>query len=294
MIRAYALLIVVVGWLVDTGICRADERQPSALRIMSYNIRYNTLRDGLNAWPFRKQLVAKIIRSTKADAIGLQEAKVEQLNDLRKLLPEFHWCGVGRVDGKQAGEHAAILYRHGRLKLLENDTIWYSATPDRPSQGWDTNHRVMTWARLREKTSSDDFVLFNTHLGFTKEHRRKAGSLLLDQIHRVAEDGPVILTGDFNFRVGSPQYQEITAVQDPTVRTLQDAMDISAGGHKGPTSTFTDFQKLEPPGTRIDFIFVNGRIRVWQHRIIADRFNGRYASDHLPVLAELGIAEASQ
>jgi endonuclease/exonuclease/phosphatase family metal-dependent hydrolase len=56
----------------------------------------------------------------------------------------------------------------------------------------------------------------------------------------------------------------------------------------GPTSSWNAFKAIEP-GRRIDFILVRPPVRVRQHGILSDTFDGRFPSDHLPVLAELSI-----
>lgn len=44
--------------------------------------------------------------------IGVQEALVRQVNDLSELFgKDWGWVGVGRDDGKQAGEYSAIFYK---------------------------------------------------------------------------------------------------------------------------------------------------------------------------------------
>ena len=44
--------------------------------------------------------------------IGFQEALVRQVNDMQELLgQEWGWVGVGRDDGKQAGEYSPVFYK---------------------------------------------------------------------------------------------------------------------------------------------------------------------------------------
>src|SRR5215813_3485400 len=87
-------------------------RTVTPLRVMSFNLRYNNTGDGPNAWPLRKAWVAQLIRFHDADVIGVQEALYGMLADLDTLLPEYSRIGVGRTDGKMAGEYSAILYKH--------------------------------------------------------------------------------------------------------------------------------------------------------------------------------------
>ena len=48
------------------------------------------------------------------DIFGAQEVLVEQLHDMLEQLPTYNYIGVGRDDGKEAGEYAAIFYNKKR------------------------------------------------------------------------------------------------------------------------------------------------------------------------------------
>src|SRR5688500_10971591 len=74
---------------------QAQNSAEKSLRVMTFNIRYNEPKDGVNAWANRKAKVAGVIRFHRADLIGIQEALLGQLKDL-ETLPDFSWCGVGR------------------------------------------------------------------------------------------------------------------------------------------------------------------------------------------------------
>ncbi|MEX0939608.1 MAG: endonuclease/exonuclease/phosphatase family protein [Pirellulales bacterium] len=290
---------VILALAILAGVwqsARAQEAERSSaepLRVMTFNIRYNNPGDGENAWPHRKQHAASMIRFHKADVVGLQEALQDQLDDLAAELPQFAWCGVGRDDGKRAGEFSAIGYRTERLELLDSSTFWYSPTPDEPSRAWGEGHfRIATWAHLRDKATGRALYVFNTHFGFADEHRRNAPRLLLERIAKVADDTPVVLTGDFNMTPGSDQYEVITQSSDqPGGLGLRDAMLISQTPHHGPTSTWSGFEKPGTPGRRIDFIFVSPGIEALRHGVLPDTFDGKFPSDHMPVLAEVAVPE---
>ncbi|MEK7854598.1 MAG: endonuclease, partial [Acidobacteriota bacterium] len=80
MARLVVMLALFGGLCaVAFGQRTADEKH---LRVMTFNIRYNEPRDGVNAWPNRKQKVADVIRFHKADLVGVQEALIGQLEDL--------------------------------------------------------------------------------------------------------------------------------------------------------------------------------------------------------------------
>ena len=255
------------------------------IRVMTFNIRYDEPRDGANAWPNRKELVAGMIRFHNADLVGVQEALKGQIDDLEKLLPEYSWLGVGRGDGKNGGEYSAIFYRKLRFKSLESSTFWLSETPNVPGAGWDAAlPRIVTWAKFRDLTTGKVFFHFNTHFDHRGvKARTESARLMLSRIGQMAAASPVVVTGDFNFTESADGYKLLTGKS-----ALRDARYISQHGHHGPTSTFNEFKALVPD-KKIDYVFVKGNIRVVQHGVLSDTWDGRFPSDHLPVLAEVVI-----
>jgi endonuclease/exonuclease/phosphatase family metal-dependent hydrolase len=254
---------------------------------MTFNIRYDEPRDGVNAWPNRKQKVADVIRFHKADLVGVQEALLTQLRDLEKLVPDFAWCGVGRTDGKEAGEYSAILYRRSRFELLQCETFWLSETPEKVgSVGWDAAlPRIVTWAKFRDRGSKKTFFHFNTHFDHRGDKARtQSASLILERVGEIAGKAPFVLTGDLNVKEDSEAYKTLKA--GSAAVHLADAKYASTNGHFGGDSTFSAFKELQP-GNKIDYIFVREGMRVVEHGVLSDQWNGLWASDHLPVLAEI-------
>jgi endonuclease/exonuclease/phosphatase family metal-dependent hydrolase len=260
----------------------------NALRVMSFNIRYNEPRDGVNAWANRKTKVSDVIRFHKADLIGVQEAQYNQLQDLEKLLPDFAWCGVGR-DGPEKGEFSAILYRKSRFKLLATKTFWLSETPTAVgSKGWDANFpRIVTWANFEDRQTKKKFFLFNTHFDHIgAKARAESAKLLLAEVPRIAGKLPFVVTGDFNATEDTNVYRILTGKEDAGAFKLLDGRYLSQHGHFGGVSTWNAFKELEP-NRKIDYVFVGAGTKVLEHGVLSDRWEGLWASDHLPVLAEV-------
>ena len=67
---------------------------------------------------------------------------------------------------------------------------------------------------------------------------------------------------------------------------LVDSRYVTVNPHFGGDSTWTAFKAIEP-GRRIDYVFVRSGMKVLEHGILADQWNGLFASDHFPVLAEI-------
>ncbi|MGH7495620.1 MAG: endonuclease/exonuclease/phosphatase family protein [bacterium] len=285
----------VLGFVVIASSC-ANARLPGnpvSLNVMSFNIRYGNPGDGENAWPHRKDLVAHTIQFHQADLIGLQEALKSQLDELSTLLPEYKWLGQGRDDGGEKGEYSAILYRNDRFDLLQSGTFWLSATPEQPgSIGWDAAiTRIVTWAKFEDKRSNKAFYHFNTHFDHVGERARlESAKLLLERIQGLIPSTGVIVTGDFNATDTSLAYQALAGGplrKTPTQQALLfDTRQESKLPHYGPAYTFHGFGRATER-TRIDYVFVSRQFKALRHAAIAEPCEERYASDHLPVMAEI-------
>ncbi len=287
--RLVAQLFIVVGMGLLVG-CASTERtvpdEDKAFRVMSFNLRVNVASDGEKAWPYRKDQAANVVRSHRTDLMGVQEATQEMLADVQARLPGFAWFGVGRADGEEGGEYSAIFYRTARFELLKQATFWLSETPDVPgSKSWDAAiERIVTWGRLRDRQTGATFYLFNTHFDHVGEQaRQESARLLLRRIEEIAGEAPVLVTGDFNAAPHSKPYALL-------INRLEDAFRATQQAHEGPTSTWNGFGEIEA-GRRIDFIFAGGPVRILRHAILADRSEGRWPSDHLPVLAEVVVKQ---
>ncbi len=276
----------------------ADAVEPMSFRVMSFNIRFNNPRDGANAWPNRKDHVAGIIRDYQADIVGLQEALPLQLSDLEARLDDFAWYGVGRNDGQaegheNSGEFSAVFYRKDRFELKNSGTFWLAETPEKPgSKSWDAAlPRICSWVELQDKQSEQTVFAFNTHFDHVGETaRQRSAELLLREIPKIAGNAPFVLTGDFNAAPDSKPYQILTNGVDgggEQVQPLRDAVSISQEPAKGPDSTWNGFRRITP-GRRIDYVFLPmDRGSVKSIEAIDKTFEGRFPSDHLPVVAEV-------
>ena len=150
--RAFQRTLAFVLLVLAAGLAVAGD--PGDLHVATYNLRLDVASDGANAWPHRRDAVKALVRRHGFDVFGTQEALPGQLADL-DALTEYARVGVGRDDGKQAGEHSAIFYRRDRFELLAHGDFWFSQTPEVPSKGWDARccNRLASWARLHDKAS---------------------------------------------------------------------------------------------------------------------------------------------
>ena len=258
------------------------------VRVMTFNIRLNTASDSLNAWPYRKDLVASQILFHQIELLGVQEALHDQMLDLQQRLPQYKTVGGGRDDGQTKGEYSAIFYDTTRLQLLANDMFWLSETPTAIGlKGWDAAiTRIVTWAKFKDRKTKKIFFVFNTHYDHVgKIARRESSKLLLQKVQDIAGSTPAVITGDFN---AQPTDEPIQVLVDKDNRLrLTDSKELSQTPHYGPTGTFNAFRSKETSNQPIDYIFVKGNWKVLTHATISQTWMGRFASDHFAVMAEL-------
>jgi endonuclease/exonuclease/phosphatase family metal-dependent hydrolase len=202
--------------------------------------------------------------------------------------------GVGRDDGKNGGEFSPIFYRRDRFELLEKSTFWLSPTPDKiGSKGWDAAlPRIASWIKLKDRQSGVVFCVINTHFdhrGATA--RTESAGVILKQVREQFVGLPVILTGDFNTIPGTPPYDILIGKgAERDVVLFFDTFEQSAQKPLGPNSTWNGFEAIVP-NRRIDFVFTTKSVKVNRFQILEDQREGRFPSDHLPVITELELAK---
>ncbi|MNQ75645.1 Endonuclease/Exonuclease/phosphatase family protein [compost metagenome] len=270
-----------IVWLLTASMAYAQ--RDNAINIMSYNIRLNVASDGENAWPKRKDNVKALVRFHDADILCVQEALPLQVDELLENT-NYGMEGVGRDDGKRAGEFSAIYFDKSRFVKKEGGTFWLSETPDKPSKGWDAAlNRVCSWVRLFDRKNKKEFLVFNTHYDHIGVQARiESAKLLKRKIQEIAPSLPVVFTGDLNV---TPETEAITTIKS----FLTDAKDASVEPAYGPVGTFNAFKFDSPLKDKIDYIFVNKGFKVQKFGVLSDSKDLRYPSDHLPIIARLSF-----
>lgn len=262
------------------------EIPPGAYRIVSFNVK--NAGDGVNSWENRTILVADTLKALMPDCFGLQEAHLSWITTLLYQMPHYGYTGVSRRDKENfvTDEHCPVFYRKDKFRLLDSDTFWLSETPGTPSKSWDSSmNRICTWAKLEDKSTGFVFVLMNTHFDHIGAQARLNSALLINE-KALGFDCPVAVTGDFNCRESQAPYLTLTA--GPLRDVKYAAPDTMAGG------TFNGFSGdgLHYPGSPIDYVFVNAGFDALRCRIVYGLSQGRFASDHFAVAADISPAAA--
>lgn len=264
---------------------------PLLMKVMSFNLRLSAAADGENVWPNRRELVIETIRRYGPDVLGVQECLPDQKVFLEERLADYTAVGVGRDDGREAGEHALILFRSKQFERVEDGTFWLSRTPGvAGSVGWDaTLPRIATWVKLREREYGREFVMVNTHFDLAGvESRVHAAGLIREFVDTRAEGVPVVISGDFNAHSTEPAYEVLLRGEG---RELCDTLLVERGEEAHQEGTFHGFTGEAQANRRIDWIVCSQEWRVASAGV--DRFNqqGRYPSDHFPITAKLWLRQ---
>ena len=282
------IYFIVIFFYVLTG-C-SNESEKNAIKVMTMNVRYDNSSDSINAWPNRASQVCNFIIKEKPDILGMQEVLLRQYEVLDSVLTDYTSIGVGRDDGARAGEMNPVFFRKERFDMVRTITFWLSDTPEIPgSKGWGASlPRIVTWMELVDKNRHEHFFYFNTHFAHDSDSARIMSSkVLLNEVEKIAEGFPFIITGDFNMLPTSAGYAILTGPAE-SVPLLKDSYTISEKRPLGPAFTFNGFS--DKPGTgRIDYIFVKNGMKVLDHSTVIKKEHGIYISDHWPVEAVVSI-----
>lgn len=287
-----ACALAILGIATTLNSTALGQSSPTSVKVVSFNIRYGTASDGENHWDKRRDFLVETIKTLNPDLLGTQETLGFQRDYLAKSLADYDTLGVGRDDGKDAGEMMALFYRRARFEKLDGGHFWLSETPDVVgSKSWDSSlPRMVTWVKLRERTlpNAPTILFFNTHFDHRGPTARlESSKLIRRKITELGKDSRIILTGDFNADQQSPPYDAlfapVSSQESPIVDTLR-AIHPEKQANEG---TFSGFNARQITGARIDWIGVSRDWKILKAEIDRTARDGRTPSDHFAVSAEL-------
>lgn len=273
------LIIFVSLLFLAMAYGKAEDKE--VLKIATFNLRMDTPSDGENAWFHRKDMVNDLIRFYGFDLFGTQEGFTHQLNDILRLS-DYRFIGVGRDDGKDAGEHCAIFYRSDRFKVLDQGDFWLSEHPEKPGRGWDGTccNRICTWGKFEDLKNHKQFYFFNVHYEYEGDvARRESSNLMISRIKSIAGNQPVFLTGDFN---AFPTEEPIRILNDSGF--LNDSYKITKEAPLGPVCTYHGYDSTIKTEERLDYIWVTDSIQIDKYGVLTNTLYGHTPSDHFPVM----------
>lgn len=262
--------------------------------VCTFNVRYGTAPDGENAWPHRRDLLLDIIERLAPDILATQETLPFQLQEIQHRFSTWNFVGEGRFKGVSsgrteesgAGEHCAIFFRADRFQLVDTWTRWLCETPEQAGcRGWGAHFpRVVTLARLKCMDSGHKFDIFNTHFDWGSVFTHNSISLLQQWFAETPKQASIVLMGDFNVDAGGAEYHALTVEgRDRYLRDVFDSQDKAHATRHNFTGVGTE---------RIDWILASSDIPILRAWTDTSCDQGRYPSDHFPVLAQFGVSSA--
>lgn len=252
------------------------------VKIMTYNVKISG--DGLRSNEIRLPIIVNTISKHAPDSFGLQESDKSWVEGIAAEMNEYAHVEKYREDGIEKGESSAIFYRKDKYKLVDSGSFWLSETPEKPSFGWDAAcERITTWVILENIETGFVYAHFNTHFDHVgSQAKAESVALISAKIADIAPDIPVVLTGDFNLREGSSNYNNLLKCELRDTKYLAAEYDDHA--------TYHGYSVVTPNTKPIDFIFVNGYASsVKSSRIESDFDNYMLASDHFPIIVEMTL-----
>ena len=255
--------------LASAGVPEAPDR---ALRAMTYNIHHAQGSDDV----LNLQRIADAIRDSKVQVVELQEvdrhwsARSDFVDQAAWLARELGMHYVYGANLDLAPLEADQPRRQYGTAILSEYPILDSGNTllPRPAGGEQRG--------LREALIIVHGVpvrVYNTHLQHNSQLERTAQVRAIIE-HIGDQEEPTILMGDLNARPGDPELA-------PLYAQFSDAW-LVAGEGPGHTISTTN------PTARIDYVFVSRDIAVVD-ATVPDNERTRVASDHFPVIADLGI-----
>jgi endonuclease/exonuclease/phosphatase family metal-dependent hydrolase len=288
-----ALLILITGCgsgqAVSTTVAFSSA-QPNQVKVMTFNIRTRTILDGLNHWNHRKGFVADTIAGNGADIVGLQEVRNSQLKYIESALPQYAAYAVGRSDGTRGGESCPVLYRKDRFGLIDSGTFWFSDTPSvAGSKDWgNMPPRICSWIHLAETNTGNGLYVYNVHLDHLSQNSRaKSVELLTEKIAARLTNDPFIMMGDFNMETQNPAMRWLNriGIGKPRFSSVDVWQSIHPNRSIGTRHGFSG----RTSGPQIDHIRLSSNLQALDARIDTHSWNGRYPSDHFPVVANIRL-----
>ncbi|WP_312641751.1 endonuclease/exonuclease/phosphatase family protein [Hydrogenoanaerobacterium sp.] len=271
------------------------------IKIISFNLRADFKRDKLNRWDFRKEYAMKLIKESGATIIGVQELLPKMRTDVQNLLSNYTVLGWGRYKGAKPGsdEHSDIIIKNDDADVDFYKTFWLSnKTEDDVSRAYYSFFpRICTVAEVYVKSLNRNIRVFNTHFDHICGMARVLGvNIILRTMSELNEKKPMptILMGDMNAHPKSRPIRILRENHHPYDNVhLTDVYSFCQ-----PNSIKNTHHGFKQKGllawltgrTPIDYIFVSDEFEILDVYVDRSNENGRFPSDHFPIVATLKLS----
>jgi len=250
------------------------------LKVISFNIRNYDDENG-NSIEERAPRLINIISHYDADLIGFQEYIPQWEKYIREYFGDKYEI-FNKYRAKTQSESSPVLWRKDKFECLKKGYFWLSDTPEVESRGWDELYncfRMCVYVILQEKKSKKIFTFMNTHFGFGDNGQIKSVELI-DEYCKKISSYPTFIIGDFNMKPDSPAY----------IRMCEKFTDVNAATDNDLRTTYHGYN---PEGMtsneHVDYCFINQKIKPVSQKIIDDKADGMFPSDHYGLYIKIEI-----
>jgi len=274
------------------GIIGVDTDEDT-VKIVTFNLRYGSARDGPNSWEYRRKSVFQYFKSVQPCIMGTQEGQYFQLEDIKKNVPNLEYVGKPRSLNDPNSEYSAIFYDSSVFRMYNSDTFWLSDTPEIPgTPSWDSYHpRVCTYGvfeKINNRELLNRYIIYNCHLEYRSRYSRKKSMEVINK--HISDNFPtyeIILLGDFNVE---EKDEDVMKYINQTGWT-DCYKKINPMSNMGTFHNFTGNLDLFKDKTRIDYVLIKNINSLFPNQSYVDtrKYGDHYTSDHYPLVCQLSL-----
>lgn len=293
--------VILLATVLSAVVADSAAGAAADLKVMSFNVRYSkpgfSETHSENNWNDpahpRRERAIRVIRDYDPDVLGVQEARELQIKDLQAALTGYEFYGVGRDNGKMAGEFSGIFYRGDRFRRIAEGSFWLSASPETPGTTFHSRvgapPRIASWVKLADRESGREMLVLNMHWDNEGEPaRQKSAALVRARLAPLSDGLPTIVMGDLNATEETPEYKTLLGGEEHENARLFDSFRRVNPTRGREEASYNDW-KGTTTGSRIDFILHSADLNPAAAAIVRTAYDGRWPSDHYPVTATLQV-----
>lgn len=255
-------------------------------KVMSYNVLLNFTKEGRDP-NFTVDLVESVL-SESPDILGTQETTFDLQEKCLKNLTGYT-CFIGEVYHDELRRGNYIYIKDNKFNVIEFGHRFMSDTPTvRSKYEKSREYRGFNYLHLEDKETGSRLLFLNLHADYRADEDTRV--LQLRAVNTFIKDPkwentPIVILGDFNST--APQ-ASITTFLAENERLGMTSEVAEVTGDTGPTLVEGKFTQRIP--YVFDYIFVTkDLIRTKYYSAIDNIKNGKYPSDHLPVVANIEV-----
>ena len=270
-----ALLALLALWACLTPVA-AKAKTGDTLTVVTLNL-WHDQRD----WPSRLKVIVAELRRIRPDVLCLQEVlQHETLRNQAETLGDSLGCQVQFASVDPPGQPK----RYGNAVLTPHRVLARGSRNLAPAD----DYRVVAHVRLEFRGRAID--AYSTHL----HHTPQGGGIRATQIRHLLAyvdstrgEGPLVLAGDFNAELGTPEMSLVTEKYVNAFRA------VHPNATREQSVTFN--KRFGPDPGAIDHIFVAGSPKAGLRPLASEVLfrsvgpDSVWASDHFGVVAKLGV-----